>query len=122
MKRELKFRAWDIVKKLWITGDRPFWIIGEVTVFDMLKQYSIENFNDINIVQYTGMQDCSFIDIFEGYLVKFDGDKVILEIKMHQGEWVGIDPKTQDVYSKLCNHLNRISVVGNIYENPDLLK
>ena len=48
MNRTLEFRAWDKEKGIWIA--EGFSIIGEFTVFDMLKGYSIKDFNNIETI------------------------------------------------------------------------
>ena len=68
--RKHLFRAWDKENKKWLWPYEGFSIIGEVTVFDLLKQMSIEDFNNIIIVQFTGLYDINDKKIFEGDLVK----------------------------------------------------
>jgi len=70
MNREIKFRAYH-PKKGWYPL-APFYIIGETTAFDLLKQYFLEEYNDIVVIQqYTGKNDINGNPIYEGDLVEF---------------------------------------------------
>jgi len=72
MKRNLKFRAWDNKINCWIMGtDKlPFSIIGEVTLFDVLRQYSLENLNAVEVTQFTGIVDMNKQEIYANDLLQ----------------------------------------------------
>ncbi len=128
--REIKFKAWDKRDKRWV-DDEPFWIIGETTMFDLLKQYALGRLNDLEMVQYTGIKDRTGCDIFEGdilerrvhvpgqesnpeYWPRIDRSKV--EMKIMEFE------NASSVYGwNIATDVNDYEVIGNIYENPELL-
>jgi hypothetical protein len=72
MKRNLKFRAWDNKLNCWImnTNKLPFSIIGEVTLFDILRQYSLENLNAVEVTQFTGIVDMNKQEIYANDLLQ----------------------------------------------------
>ena len=128
--RDMKFRAWDKEKKEWAWPyPEGFSIIGEVTVFELLQQWAggIEQFNNLVIVQYTGLKDSKGVEIFEGDIVTYNYQDTIYKSEVG---WVknicGWEPfcipiDYDEVYI-LDNwtHLP-IEVIGNIYESPELL-
>jgi len=134
--REIKFRAWDKVSKLMIYG---FWI-GSITgmvrlVVQQAKDGSEvilgELINDLELMQFTGLKDKNGKEIYEGDLFdciyKFDGcKKHKLEVIWNE-ESAGFKLKNhgechQPNVSKTMWDLERLEVIGNIYENPELLK
>jgi uncharacterized phage protein (TIGR01671 family) len=120
--RVLKFRAWDKVKKEWIfhTNENPFHIIGEVTVFDMLGQYSVSQFNDIEITQYTGLQDSKGKEIYEGDVVEYIDDRDIKKKRLVFYEYGGFLPFADNDDGIPYPKPYECEIIGNIYENPEL--
>src|SRR4051812_41470043 len=123
--RQLKFRAWDSKnKKFPFIG---FHIIGETTAFDLLDQYSIENFNDLEVSQFTGYQDSKGKDLYEGDFFKACdemGGPVLGKIEFVQGAWrvIELPDKTGiNCIIHLHNWHNIGEVIGNCFEHPNML-
>jgi len=70
--QEIKFRAWDKVKKQWIPGAYGFHILGEVMLYGgLFSDYSVEDLDNIEIMQYTGLKDNNDREIYEGDIIYF---------------------------------------------------
>lgn len=129
--RPLKFRAWDTKEKKWLWPyPEGFHIIGEVTVFNVLEQIAFNRVNDLEIVQWTGLKDKNGKELYEGdiireeYLDHFndDGENEIYlsEIIFSSGAFV----RKEDV-QECCLvdiHSDDFEIIGNKFENPELLK
>lgn len=114
MDREIKFRAW--IKA-----------IGgyEMTHIDLINGSNIQwffannNSDNCKVMQYTGLKDKNGVEIYEGDIIKHFGDFGV--VKFQKGCFVS-NWKTKSTLLKDFIMGNRCEVIGNIYENPELLK
>lgn len=135
MSREIKFRLWSKIGKIFIETNNPNL---EFVINNNGYLYSIENFYgeiyvlpqmDIEVLQFTGLQDRNGKEIYEGDILKYNFP--------YDGRLKHISPVTyletqasfglKDIYGNeiplyRITANNYFEVVGNIYENPELLK
>lgn len=124
--REIKFRAWNTETSKMIIN------LKEMGVFALQSIYSIDEFLVIPtnekypLMQYTGLKDEKGVEIYEGDIVKYKyiSREQIAEIKYNK-EKLGFDFADNKVnlsYAYNFRQINNIEVIGNIYENPELLE
>lgn len=133
--REIKFRAWDNLKKEMIA--EGYHVIGESTMFGEIDQWvqehrgktpSLEYFNHIIETQFTGCIDKNGKEIYEGDIVKGGTDYTkyvnetydvsVVEYANH-GFW--IKDESFGWEGEGLWDWNDLEVIGNIYEHPHLL-
>lgn len=79
-----------------------------------------------DLMQYTGLRDRHGKEIYEGDVVRAsiycDEDAQVLEVK-YRGTGFVIDYRDSEAdYFMLSDFPGTVEVLGNIYENPELLK
>lgn len=125
--RELRFRAFHKIDKR----------MGEVTAIDfplervMIKPppnreiEEIWKWFNIELMQYTGLHDKTGKEIYEGDIVKVSDiiklGKIIFESRSFGVRVIG-GKHDNSFHSLMYVASDWIEVIGNIYENPELLK
>ena len=121
--REIKFRAWDKELNFMINIKRYKIDFDGQVLFDNNDKELYNQTNKIELMQYTGLKDAiNKSEVYEHDIINFLGVgflKVEWDYK-HTG-WICLDKhyKKRNLADVLLNGGIR---VGNIYENPELLK
>lgn len=128
----LKYRAWDKHEQKMFTNDELIIWNGNVYANDSkkltcnnLKGWSID---DEYLMQSTGLVDKNGKEIFEGDVVRqvrtqptTENEIIIGVVTMIEGAWL-IMNDCEQLASKLWSETDENEIIGNIYENPELLE
>jgi len=139
--REIKFRVWDVISKAMIGGET----IESATNPDESSVYHTGlsygdlfvgrydhkgDWYELPIMQFTGLSDKNGRDIYEGDILKYS-------LYVDHGQWGETVPGgtvqvtwLQEragfypfyVWSSYDDQFKTCEVIGNIYENPELIK
>ena len=120
--REIKFRAWDKDgKKMYFDG---FSISTSGRIEYHTTYWGETSHLDLTLMQFTGLLDKNGKEIYERDIVQLSKtvlDKV--EVFFKDGAFCVFDVNGKDVVPLVNNlFLEDFIIIGNIYENPELLK
>lgn len=113
MNRPLKFRAWS---------DE----FGSMSLPFGLADAGL--YIEDHLMQYTGMRDKANVEIYEGDIIRHGGTGAIASVKWHgtMGGYIARQPtpegKATGEWGELFRVFDHWKVIGNIYENPELLR
>lgn len=128
MKRELKFRCWCRDGEWEEEGDKmKFTMIdADSLCFNLcipLKDQLTDIEDEQYFMQYTGLKDKNGVEIYEGDIVNgccFNSSYAFGVISQSKTGWCVLPiGKCIEGYDEI--YTNGIEVIGNIYQNPDLL-
>jgi uncharacterized phage protein (TIGR01671 family) len=141
--RPIKFRAWDKKGKEMIPFDEP-WLCQEygslawrsskyngIGALPGSYAYLNDDFDEeeekpYELMQFTGLADKNGKEIYEGDVVEFtdQNGRVVNEVGYVDalGAYVLIDHKTNKADFIPTVGEDALEVIGNIYENPELVK
>lgn len=97
--------------------DNGEWVYGFLT--QMWAKYHIVYEYNENVAyevvpetvgQYTGLVDKNDKKIFEGDIIRFEGEKIAYKVEFTDGCFSPFD----------CLSPHKLQVIGNVYENPEL--
>lgn len=108
--REIKFRVWDKTKQNWV----------KYTDAELGSTIRGVNDNRYELMQFTGLKDKNGKEIYEGDIVQVEG-AIPAEIYWKYEAW---QLRNGDKTGGMLGNWEpeQIEVIGNIYENQDLLK
>lgn len=128
--REIKFRAWDGELKEMIGPEEVLscsfiGLNGEwLGLSDLLKGEG-----GFELMQYTGLRDKNGVEIYEGDILKaVDGYTGLIIYRAESAQFVGFNigkEFTEEEFDTLYTvngSFNSAEVIGNRFENPELLK
>ena len=124
--REIKFRAWDFSTNNFVSWEK-------LVIDSQCDFYDFSLFSNIDyiLMQYTGLKDKSGVEIYEHDLIiatrnSLSQKKRVVKYDINRGAYFVVSNSLKETEWDDCLTKNQIKtfgykVIGNIYENPELL-
>jgi uncharacterized phage protein (TIGR01671 family) len=123
-----KFRAWLKPEQQMVDVYEMTFINDGITILS----YDMDFYTDdeFKLMQFTGLKDVHGKEIYEGDIINYKygrhtSTQFVVKYDEFQATFVVVDNHNDLVYTfrELADYiqLNSLEVIGNIYENPDLL-
>ena len=110
MSREIKFRIWDKINRMWLKSFNA-------------NLLNVGDLSNVEINQYTGVKDKNGKEIYEGDIVILNDaeEENRCVVKYKYGSYILVDGDLREDLSNVESH-KFLEVIGNIYENKSLLE
>ena len=131
--RDIKFRAFDLDEKKMKTVNSIDFTNELITVYDKESLEHVLSFSDVDLMQYTGLKDINNVEIFEGDIVEVSKERInfkdttIVKFDKGSASFVLVSQDNDNGYLSYdisYYNYNEVyyRVLGNIYENKELLE
>ena len=122
--REIKFmayeKAYNIIREVVSINFADKTIVLKDDFFDDVR---LLNFDDVNLMQYTGVKDKNGVEIYQGYITKDTYGTQIPMVVTWDDDCSGFRTLGKYNGEQYVGYVkDSCEVVGNIYKNPELLK
>jgi len=127
MNRERKYRVWDISHKTFLPTDVYALITSDFGAFGiMLKDW--DNYKEGEYLypnsqiqsDFTGLLDKNGKEIYEGDIYNMGDNTITYTVVWNDSGFIGKQNGSSS-YAGLEYWMDRIEIIGNIYENPNLI-
>lgn len=123
-RRIIKFRAWDGKEMIYDVGICPE--SGETKFRQENGNWSFRPNTGVPLMQFTGLHDKNGKEIWEGDIIcwhHYTLHDILAKVEWHNGSFKQFPLENKGAnWGDVTNLSGKLEVLGNIYENPELLK
>lgn len=122
--REYLYKAKRIDNGEWVEGLPSYDATGRVSEIEIYDKNDGAEFYAIDpstTCEYTGLQDKNGKRIFEGDIYHLGDKNILYVVVWHDTSLIGKQVRTSS-YAGLSCWQDRIEIIGNVFDNPELLE
>lgn len=118
--KQVKYRLWCNNKKEW---EKDEWhLTSDGIIIDTKRNIEMKKETHF-LNQFTGLFDKQGVDIYEGDIIKYDFNELNYRIEFLNAEFIArrFYENIENLYPTEFDYGKECEVIGNIYENKELL-
>lgn len=124
--RIIKFRAWDKENKRMLSVEEIDFYLERINGVHGIYPIT-QSFKNIELMEFCGLKDKNGNEIFEGDIVNIEKGRNSRARKnkgpnIEKREVLWVLSAKQNGFNLCLNKVTEREVIGNIYENPELIK
>jgi uncharacterized phage protein (TIGR01671 family) len=124
LNNELKFKAFNkVTRKVYRSGTLSFSTERHSFIlFSEMKDVGDYKDDDVEIMQYIGQKDAENKELYQRDIIEMEGKRFIIVWDNNRGGWSITDiERRMTMKSFGRTEANQCTVIGNEFENPDLM-
>lgn len=136
--KEIKFKAFDKINEKVYDVIQIYFddkkVLLEIPDDKIGKRWEFRNFDDVKLMQYIGLKDNDGEEIYNGYILYFENEHLKRYSKIFWNKrdcrysqrlllkFKAKNKKDVKCYASATSSISKMKIVGNIYENPELMR
>ena len=116
--REIKFRIWDNTFKEWYVSGVSLWELFNLSEDALFREIEWSHLAQrLVFLQYTGLKDIEGKEVYEGDIIEYNpiDSTAIKRAEVKYNKMIG-------QFEPLPKIFGKCKILGNVYENKNLLK
>lgn len=121
----VKFRAWHQKSKTMLSHNGDFTMTLDDTDKATIEMWSgdglVDTWKTDKLMHFTGLKDRNDVELYEGDIINVSGHLSAIQCERYLSFYFWCEPMKEFSSLAFLTGYKNFEIVGNIYENPELL-